>query len=191
MVIAHEMAHQWFGDLVTMQWWDDLWLNEAFATWAENRAEAALHPEWQPWLEFRALARRARWRPTRSPATHPIRMPVTNPEQAHEAFDSITYAKGAAVLAHARALARRGELPARRRRLPARARRGQRHRRRPVARARRGVARSRCPRWRAAWIDRAGHPLVTATARCNGGKTELVLTQARDGAGSAATKRRG
>ena len=44
--IAHEMAHQWFGDLVTMQWWDNLWLNEGFATWMENKAVAAMHPEW-------------------------------------------------------------------------------------------------------------------------------------------------
>ena len=45
-VIAHEMAHQWFGDLVTMQWWDNIWLNEGFATWMENKPVAAMHPEW-------------------------------------------------------------------------------------------------------------------------------------------------
>src|SRR5262249_35561265 len=52
MVIAHEMAHQWFGDLVTMQWWDDLWLNEAFASWAENRIADELWPEWDLWTDF-------------------------------------------------------------------------------------------------------------------------------------------
>jgi aminopeptidase N len=46
LVIAHEMAHQWFGDLVTMQWWDNIWLNEGFATWMENKPVAAMHPEW-------------------------------------------------------------------------------------------------------------------------------------------------
>ena len=49
-VAAHEMAHQWFGDLVTMAWWDDLWLNEGFASWMATKATAALHPEWEPLL---------------------------------------------------------------------------------------------------------------------------------------------
>ena len=97
MVIAHEMAHQWFGDLVTMAWWDDLWLNEAFASWAENRAEAELHPAWQPWLR-EAPGREGALATDALAATHPIHMPVANPDQAHEAFDNITYQKGSAVL---------------------------------------------------------------------------------------------
>ena len=97
ITIAHEMAHQWFGDLVTMAWWDDLWLNEGFASWMEYKAAAQLHPDWKPWLgtvrskEF-ALGSDAR------AGTHPIIQPIQDVLQASEAFDEITYIKGAAVI---------------------------------------------------------------------------------------------
>jgi puromycin-sensitive aminopeptidase len=97
MVLAHEMAHQWFGDLVTMQWWDDLWLNEAFATWMETKVVDRLHPDWKVWVDFErgksgALATDA------LEATHPIHTPVNSPEDANDQFDGITYSKGSAVL---------------------------------------------------------------------------------------------
>ncbi len=96
-VAAHEMAHQWFGDLVTMRWWDDLWLNEGFASWMEARTTARLHPEWDTALNAVNARERAMSRDA-SVATHPIVQHVDTVEQASHAFDGITYQKGAAVI---------------------------------------------------------------------------------------------
>ena len=96
-VAAHEMAHQWFGDLVTMQWWDDLWLNEGFASWMESRTTARLHPEWQTALGIVNGRERAMVRDSLA-TTHPVVQHIDTVEQASQAFDSITYQKGEAVL---------------------------------------------------------------------------------------------
>ncbi|HZX28155.1 MAG TPA: M1 family metallopeptidase [Telluria sp.] len=96
-VAAHEMAHQWFGDLVTMQWWDDLWLNEGFASWMESRMSARLHPEWQTSLGTVQVREGAMFRDSVA-TTHPIVQHVETVEQASQAFDSITYAKGESVI---------------------------------------------------------------------------------------------
>jgi len=96
-IVTHELAHQWFGNWVTMAWWDDLWLNESFATWMAFKIVDRWRPDWRMWLEFDAhkagaLALDA----LRS--THPIRAEVRNPEDMGESFDLITYEKGGAVL---------------------------------------------------------------------------------------------
>ncbi|HEV7127185.1 MAG TPA: M1 family metallopeptidase [Ktedonobacterales bacterium] len=96
-VIAHEFAHMWFGDLVTMTWWDDLWLNEAFASWMASHALDALSPHYHIWDETqggldRALATDA------LASTHAIYNPVETPRAIEENFDAITYEKGGAVL---------------------------------------------------------------------------------------------
>jgi puromycin-sensitive aminopeptidase len=96
-VIAHELAHMWYGDLVTMAWWDDLWLNEAFATWMAYRVVDQWKPEWRMWQGFEhdrasALALDG------LASTHPIYAPVQSVAQATENFDLITYEKGAAVV---------------------------------------------------------------------------------------------
>jgi aminopeptidase N len=96
-VAAHEMAHQWFGDLVTMAWWDDLWLNEGFASWMATKATAALHPEWEPLLG-RISGREAAIQLDSLRTTHPVVQHVTTVEQISQAFDSITYEKGEAVI---------------------------------------------------------------------------------------------
>jgi len=96
-VVAHEMAHQWFGDLVTMSWWDDLWLNEGFASWMESRATEKFHPEWHP--ELTAVGgREAAMSQDSLAATHPIINHIATVEEASQAFDTITYQKGEAVI---------------------------------------------------------------------------------------------
>jgi aminopeptidase N len=96
-VMAHEMAHQWFGDLVTMNWWDDLWLNESFATWMATRVENALHPEWRPLTEAMFTKQHAMYTDSLK-TTRAIHAAVTNPSEAVEMIDVITYSKGASVL---------------------------------------------------------------------------------------------
>ncbi len=96
-VIAHEIAHMWFGDLVTMKWWNGIWLNEAFATFAETKCTAAFRPEWDFWLVF--ASDRARSQETDALAsTRPIEYPVASPEEADAMFDVLTYEKGSSVL---------------------------------------------------------------------------------------------
>jgi len=97
IVVAHEMAHQWFGDLVTMAWWDDLWLNEGFASWMEFKATDRFHPEWRLWLQSQQAKERAMAVDARR-GTHPIITSIHDVLQANEAFDTITYSKGQSVI---------------------------------------------------------------------------------------------
>ena len=98
VAVAHEVAHQWFGDLVTMDWWDDLWLNEGFATWMELKVESALHPERKPALEVMNDSREQALRRDAGAATHPVVQPVDSIDGASQAFDAIAYQKGGAVI---------------------------------------------------------------------------------------------
>ncbi|MGO9501682.1 MAG: aminopeptidase N [Streptosporangiaceae bacterium] len=96
--ILHEMAHMWFGDLVTMRWWDDLWLNESFATWAGTVAQAEATRWTGAWTTFAQVWKAWAYRQDQLPSTHPIAADIPGIEAVDVNFDGITYAKGAAVL---------------------------------------------------------------------------------------------
>ncbi|HVO92430.1 MAG TPA: M1 family metallopeptidase, partial [Terriglobales bacterium] len=96
-VVSHENAHMWFGDLVTMKWWNGLWLNEAFATFMEMLAVDAWKPEWRRWDSF-TVSRAAAMQVDGLKSTRPIEFPVERPEEAAGMFDVLTYEKGASVL---------------------------------------------------------------------------------------------
>jgi aminopeptidase N len=96
-ILAHEMAHQWFGNLVTMGWWDDLWLNEGFATWMQAKAAEHLQPQWRTWLNSNGQKQFAMNLDARGSA-RAIQQPVANETEAMAAFDGITYSKGQALI---------------------------------------------------------------------------------------------
>jgi len=96
-VISHEIAHMWFGDLVTMRWWNGIWLNEAFATMMELLCVDAFRPQWQRWVSF-GITRDAAMATDGLHSTRPVEYPVGPPEEAQGMFDVLTYQKGAGVL---------------------------------------------------------------------------------------------
>ncbi len=98
LTVAHEVAHQWFGNLVTMEWWTDLWLNEGFATWAEYFAVDSMHPEFQIWNSYLNSGLMPALALDRLVSSHPVEVEVMHPGQIDEIFDAISYSKGCAVI---------------------------------------------------------------------------------------------
>ncbi len=96
-VVNHEIAHMWFGDLVTMKWWNGIWLNEAFATFMELKATDAFRPEWDRWTSF-GVERAGAFAVDSLASTRPIEFPVVSPAEAEGMFDVLTYQKGCAVM---------------------------------------------------------------------------------------------
>jgi aminopeptidase N len=96
--ILHELAHMWFGDLVTMRWWDDLWLNESFAEWASHWASEGATQYTEAWTTFHIQRKAWAYRQDQLPSTHPIAADMPNLDSVYENFDGITYAKGASAL---------------------------------------------------------------------------------------------
>src|SRR2546422_37895 len=106
-VLAHEMAHMWFGDLVTMAWWDNLWLNEGFASWMGTKCTSHFNPQWEVWMRRETprdptrrvgIAKEAAMEGDARSTTHPIQQPIATEAEANSAFDDITYKKGQSFL---------------------------------------------------------------------------------------------
>lgn len=175
-VIAHEMAHQWFGNLVTTAWWDDLWLNEAFATWLATRIIDEWKPEWKSGLDDVVQMRIGVMSSDAMASSHAIRSPVLTTEDASEKFDDVTYSKGALILtmlerylgpevfwtgvrqyldAHRQSVATASELWASLERASLR----------PVS----SIATT--------WFDQPGYPIVDVEQFCENGKTVLQVSQ--------------
>jgi len=174
---AHELTHMWWGDLVTMRWWTDLWLNESFASFVGEKATAALNPEWRYWRDFVAENTSA-FNLDALATTHPISVEAKSAEEASQRFDAISYTKGAAVLRMIEGylgedVFREGVRIYLKRHAEANA--------------------SADDFWRAldessgqdvtkiatAWIKESGHPLIDIRARDADGGLELDLSQAR------------
>eukprot|EP00299_Pterocystis_sp_00344_P019837 c9808_g1_i2.p2 GENE.c9808_g1_i2~~c9808_g1_i2.p2 ORF type:complete len:619 (+),score=164.42 c9808_g1_i2:44-1858(+) len=97
-VVAHELAHQWFGNLVTMSWWDDLWLNEGFASWMQTFGNDFLFPEWKSWEQFSVDDMGFAFQLDSLLSSHPIQVPIAHAEEVQQVFDKISYSKGASVI---------------------------------------------------------------------------------------------
>lgn len=97
-VVAHELTHQWFGNLVTMKWWNDLWLNESFASWMSYLAIDRLFPEWNVWEDFIVSEQSQALKLDALANTHPIQVTINHPDEIRTIFDAISYEKGASVI---------------------------------------------------------------------------------------------
>lgn len=97
-VVAHELAHQWFGNLVTMRWWTDLWLNEGFASWIEYLAVDAIYPKWDMWTQYIVDEQQPAFKLDALENTHPIEVPIQDPNEIRTIFDNISYNKGSSVI---------------------------------------------------------------------------------------------
>lgn len=176
-IVAHEESHMWNGDLTTMAWWDELWLNEGFATWMESKAPAHFHPDWPVMLDVQSDVDRA-MHADAMPSTHPIYVSVHDEAEADAVFDDIVYEKAGALL---RMLERYlGEAAF------ARGVRAYFHDHQY------GTA-SAADLWRSlgaatgqdvgaiahAWVYEPGFPLVSAAQSCTGGRRTLTITQQR------------
>ena len=176
-ILAHEMAHQWFGDLVTMGWWDNLWLNEGFASWMQEKAAEHFYPEWKTWLNGYGQKQFAMTLDARR-TSHPIQQKVADHSEAQTAFDAITYNKGQAFIRMLESYL--GEATFRegiRSYMAAHA-----YRNTTTAdlwKALEAAARKPVTKIAASFTEQEGVPLIAAETNCVGGKQQLILKQER------------
>ena len=174
-VNAHEVAHQWFGNLVTMAWWDNLWLNEGFASWMAAKATEHFHPEWRPYLDGIAEREGVLNLDARK-TTHPIQTRIDNEEQAAGAFDSITYVKGQGFLRMLEAYV--GEDPFRKGIRAYMAK----HQYSNTTTADLWAATEKASgkpvgQLAADWTTQPGYPLISVSQACRDGKRQVTLSQ--------------
>lgn len=176
-IMAHEMAHQWFGNLVTMAWWDNLWLNEGFASWMGSKSTDALNPEWHHWVRT-DISKLGVMAMDAQKSTHPIQRLVTSELQIADAFDRITYTKGmffirmledylgekqfqkglrAYMKRHAYSNTTTADLWA----------------------AMEKASQKPVGRFAAGWTEQPGFPLIVASSSCERGKQQIGLRQER------------
>ena len=187
-VIAHELAHMWFGDLVTMKWWNGIWLNEAFATFMEMLATDAFRPEWDRWVDFGLSPHARRSTPTRSTPPDRSSSRSMSPDDAEGMFDVLTYEKGAAVVRMLEQYLGAERVPRRHPPLP-RAATSTGTPRPPTSgtRSRRPPA-SRCGAIMDSWIFQGGYPVVDVDLVNDGGDDSGL--DARSGSATPATSAR-
>ena len=175
---AHEMAHQWNGDLVTMGWWDDLWLNESFATWMSAKETDRRNPSWH-WWQSEDLSRETAMYADAQASSHPIQVHVTNELEAANAFDpTITYSKGESVLRMLEAYLGPDTFRAGIRRY-IKARAFSNATSADLWNALSAASGKNVSRIAADWTEKAGFPLVSVSAHCHDGRRTLTLTQRR------------
>jgi aminopeptidase N len=176
-ILAHEMAHLWFGDLVTTAWWDNIWLNEGFASWMQAKSAEDLHPDWQTWLNSNGAKQAAMAEDSRR-TTRPIQRPIANETEASAAFDVITYSKGQAIIRMAESylgadVFRAGIRAYMERHAYSNATTAD------LWRALEEASGKPVGSVAAAYTEQAGLPLIIAETRCVGGDQRLTLRQER------------
>ncbi|HET7764455.1 MAG TPA: M1 family metallopeptidase [Burkholderiales bacterium] len=176
-IMAHEIAHQWFGNLVTMAWWNDLWLNESFATWMAGKTTERFNRAWQMQMRY-ALGREWALGEDARRTTHPIQTPVENDARAMEVFDSISYAKGGSVLRMLEAYLGEDVFREGIRRYM-RAHRLSNSTTADLWHHLSEASRQDIQKLVSGWTEQPGYPVVRISQRCDEGETVVALRQER------------